>query len=304
MEDWRNVVSSSSGSSSSEAQQRDQDWQLPNWDAQDAAAAPDTAAASSLDWDLHQQQQDLGERFAHWPANLAASAEGYHPLEFYPTSQINLEWGSGSLGSFGGAGSLDMGIDRSANLGKDTGKIFVILFGVGSPDARDSEGIYSLRAMEQGEDLPSDTVVAFENEDDAIRYSTLLEATMDHQPTVWPIEWKELVDFCNTSGYRCRLEPRGSLLIPPDINVGMTDWEKSVRLRRGEFLVLDSEPALDPEWHALSNAATFLEDLYAREPHGPQPAPQVDSNVVDAQLADPEQLAVLKLRLESLLPRE
>ncbi len=100
-----------------------QDWQLPNWDAQDAAAAPDTAAASSLDWDLHQQQQDLGERFAHWPANLAASAEGYHPLEFYPTSQINLEWGSGSLGSFGGAGSLDMGIDRSANLGKDTGKV-------------------------------------------------------------------------------------------------------------------------------------------------------------------------------------
>lgn len=50
-------------------------------------------------------------------------------------------------------------------------------------------------------------------------YSTLLEATMDHEPTVWPIEWGELLEFCNTSGYRCRLEPAGSLLIPPDYNV-------------------------------------------------------------------------------------
>jgi hypothetical protein len=42
---------------------------------------------------------------------------------------------------------------------------------------------------------------------------------MDHEPTVWPIEWGELLEFCNSAGYRCRLEPRGSLLIPPDYNV-------------------------------------------------------------------------------------
>ena len=42
---------------------------------------------------------------------------------------------------------------------------------------------------------------------------------MDHQPTVWPIEWAELLEFCNSAGYRMRLEPRGSLLIPPDYNV-------------------------------------------------------------------------------------
>jgi hypothetical protein len=66
---------------------------------------------------------------------------------------------------------------------------------------------------------------------------------MDHQPTVWPIEWGELLEFCNSAGYRCRLEPSGSLLIPPDYNVGMTDWEKSLRLRKGEFSVLGAEPA-------------------------------------------------------------
>jgi hypothetical protein len=66
---------------------------------------------------------------------------------------------------------------------------------------------------------------------------------MDHEPTVWPIEWGELLEFCNSAGYRCRLEPAGSLLIPPDYNVGMTDWEKSLRLKKGEFSVLGAEPA-------------------------------------------------------------
>ena len=67
---------------------------------------------------------------------------------------------------------------------------------------------------------------------------------MDHEPTVWPIEWGELLEFCSSAGYRCRLEPAGSLLIPPDYNVGMTDWEKSLKLRKGEFSVLGAEPAL------------------------------------------------------------
>ena len=38
------------------------------------------------------------------------------------------------------------------------------------------------------------------------------------------------------------MEPRGSLLIPPDFNVGLTDWERSKRLRKGVFDVLELEP--------------------------------------------------------------
>jgi hypothetical protein len=37
--------------------------------------------------------------------------------------------------------------------------------------------------------------------------------------------------FCSDSGYRCRLELEGSLLMPPDYNVHITDWERSLRLR-------------------------------------------------------------------------
>ena len=32
-------------------------------------------------------------------------------------------------------------------------------------------------------------------------------------------------------GYQCRLEPRGTLLVPSDFNVGLTDWERSRKLR-------------------------------------------------------------------------
>ena len=64
------------------------------------------------------------------------------------------------------------------------------------------------------------------------RYAGLLEAAMSrHVPKVGPIDSKELLDFCADSGYNCRLEPSGTLLMPPEYNVGMTDWERSIRLR-------------------------------------------------------------------------
>lgn len=275
--------------SSSNEQQRQHDAQPPLAPQPDAPDVPTSSGRS------HEEQ---GERnlFVQWPANLPAG--GYHPLEFYPTSQLGLEWGSPSSSS-ASTGKFT-NVDKDSSTSKDHGKIFVILFGVGSSD---TEGIYSLRAVEQDDGLPVDTIVAFENEDDALRYSTLLEATMDHEPTVWPIEWGELLEFCNSAGYRCRLEPRGSLLIPPDYNVGMTDWEKSLRLRRGEFQVLETEPALSADRHLLADAAMYLEDMFAREPHVPLQQ-HLDSNVVDSQLADPEQLELLKQSLERLLPRE
>ena len=54
---------------------------------------------------------------------------------------------------------------------------------------------------------------------------------MEHVPSVCPIEPAELLDFCADSGYSYRVEGKGSLLIPPDYYVGMTDWERSLRLR-------------------------------------------------------------------------
>lgn len=116
--------------------------------------------------------------------------------------------------------------------------VFVILFGVGQ---RETEGIYSLRAF-TADGLPQETIIAFETEEDAERYAGLLEATMEHVPNVCSIPPRELLEFCIDQGYKCRLEPKGSLLIPPDFNVNVTDWERSLRLREGRFSVLPEEP--------------------------------------------------------------
>ncbi|KAG2452072.1 hypothetical protein HYH02_003108 [Chlamydomonas schloesseri] len=118
-------------------------------------------------------------------------------------------------------------------------QVYVILFGVGE---RDTEGIYSLRAFRPDDGLPHETIIAFECEEEATRYACLLEASMDHTPHVCSIPPRELLSFCLDQTYSCRLEPRGSLLIPPDFNVSVTDWERSLRLREGKFAVLEADP--------------------------------------------------------------
>lgn len=45
-------------------------------------------------------------------------------------------------------------------------QVHVILFGVG---AFETEGIYSLRALRREDNLPQDTIIAFEDDDDAQR---------------------------------------------------------------------------------------------------------------------------------------
>lgn len=107
-------------------------------------------------------------------------------------------------------------------------QIHVILFGIGEGEP---EGIYSLRAMPGADQLPQETIIAFEDAEDAQRYASRLEATMDRPPNVVPITPSELLEFCLESGYNCRLEQGGSVLSPPDFNVDVTDWERSLRLR-------------------------------------------------------------------------
>lgn len=52
------------------------------------------------------------------------------------------------------------------------------------------------------------------------------------------------------------MEPKGSLLIPPDFNVTVTDWERSLRLRDGKFAVLDVEPERRNDSGAATATAT------------------------------------------------
>lgn len=118
----------------------------------------------------------------------------------------------------------------------------MLLFGVGEAA---TEGIYSLRSHCHETGLHSETIICFESSEDAVRFSGLLEASMPHVSTVHTIKSSELIQFCLNSGYDCRLELTGSTLMPPEFNVGVTDWERSMKLRQGHFHVLDSEPQYD-----------------------------------------------------------
>lgn len=48
---------------------------------------------------------------------------------------------------------------------------------------------------------------------------------------VRPMAPKELLHFCVEAGYHCRLESEGTLLVPPDLDTPMSDWERTVKLR-------------------------------------------------------------------------
>lgn len=171
----------------------------------------------------------------------------------------------------------------------DLSQVYVILFGVGSTE---TEGIYSLRVMSRNDGLPQDTIIAFASKEDADRYAGLLEATMDHVPSVCPIEPVELLDFCTDSGYSYRVEAQGSLLIPPDYYVGVTDWERSMRLREGKWSVMErdlSTPPTPPTEMATPSAAEL------RVGNNATLYPMTDSSYL---------LEEARARLERLLPKD
>jgi hypothetical protein len=180
-------------------------------------------------------------------------------------------------------------IEAGSDKWEQLSQVHVLLFSTGAGDSQ--EGIYSLRATAGQDSLPRETVIVFEDCEDAVRcastplldlgsrsvsatnphvplrvpdpplprspphpphppprpaptrYANLLEDAMPHLPQVCTLSAEELVSFCLERGYGCRLERSGTLLMPPILSVGMTDWELSNRLRSGAFSVLEIEPS-------------------------------------------------------------
>jgi len=93
-------------------------------------------------------------------------------------------------------------------------QVWVLLFNANT----DNEGIYTLEI--EGNNI----IVAFEQEDDAIRYAGLLEAQDFLSPTVESIDSKDLEEFCEEAGYDLNIVPTDALLMPPEKNVDKTDW--------------------------------------------------------------------------------
>jgi hypothetical protein len=103
-------------------------------------------------------------------------------------------------------------------------RVYILLFNART----DNEGIHSLQIGDRN------IVLAFEDEDDATRYSLLLEAQDFMSPTVEALDQEEVEEFCRGVGYQCQVIPKGFvpqndferlLLAPPEQNLDQTDWK-------------------------------------------------------------------------------
>jgi hypothetical protein len=93
-------------------------------------------------------------------------------------------------------------------------QVFVLLFNAGT----DNEGIHTLKVGDRN------IVLMFESEDDATRYSLMLEAQDFGSPTVEGFEQDDIEEFCVGANYECKVVPTGTLEVPPEANAESTDW--------------------------------------------------------------------------------
>lgn len=94
-------------------------------------------------------------------------------------------------------------------------QVYVLLFNAGT----DNEGIHSLQANGRN------TVLMFEDEDDATRFGLMLEAQDFPTPDIEEFEQQDIEDFCQEAGFDLRLVPAGALMVPPEGVVEKTDWD-------------------------------------------------------------------------------
>ena len=98
--------------------------------------------------------------------------------------------------------------------------VYILLFNAGT----DNEGIHTVQVGD------SNTILMFQEEDDAVRYAGLLEAQDFLSPKVEPIDSEEVEHFCRQADYDWRIIEPGELEIPPERNVenfDELDWQEA-----------------------------------------------------------------------------
>jgi hypothetical protein len=94
--------------------------------------------------------------------------------------------------------------------------VYILLFNAGT----DNEGIHTIQMGDRN------TILMFKEEDDALRYSVLLEAQDFPEPKVEAIDSEEVEQFCHQADYDSKLIESGQLEIPPEKNVEDLSWEE------------------------------------------------------------------------------
>lgn len=109
-------------------------------------------------------------------------------------------------------------------------RVYILLFNAGT----DNEGIHTIQMGDRN------TILMFKDEDDALRYSVLLEAQDFPEPKVEEIDSDEVEQFCRQADYDSKLVESGQLEIPPEKNVDDLNWEEKESTK-------DSSPGEDTE---------------------------------------------------------
>lgn len=141
-------------------------------------------------------------------------------------------------------------------------RVFVLLFNPGT----ENEGIHTLSMGDRH------LVLMFEDEDDAIRYSLLLEAQDFLTPSIESLDRSEIEEFCEDANYEACLVPQGFtptnqfdrfLLVPPETNLEETTWKADGSYPEPDLEPENSNPDEAPEYSSeqLDNIRRRLEGL-------------------------------------------
>ena len=94
--------------------------------------------------------------------------------------------------------------------------VHILLFNAGT----DNEGIHTIQLGDRN------SILMFQDEEDAVRYAGLLEAQDFPEPTVEAIDSEEVEQFCRQADYDWKVVEPGKLEIPPAKNVEDLEWEQ------------------------------------------------------------------------------
>lgn len=93
--------------------------------------------------------------------------------------------------------------------------VYILLFNANTDD----EGIHTVQRGERN------TILMFQEEEDAVRFAMMLEAQDFPEPAVEAINSEEIKLFCQKADYDWEIVEPGQLALPPEKNLEQTDWE-------------------------------------------------------------------------------
>ncbi|MBE9046632.1 DUF3110 domain-containing protein [Pleurocapsales cyanobacterium LEGE 10410] len=125
--------------------------------------------------------------------------------------------------------------------------VYILLFNAGT----DNEGIHTVQMGDRN------TILMFQEEDDALRYAGLLEAQDFPAPKVERIDSEEVEQFCRQADYDWKIVEPEQLEIPPERNVDELNWEQN--LSQQEDSISQQEDSVSQQEDSVSQQEDSVE---------------------------------------------